>query len=149
MLPWQPEFQSNQPKTPMQPFPLPGYDLHEILLKFANWLKRYTSLKVWTEDGCKTIAILISHLSLWLRWEKNANNNYYWHFNIYDEFTWDKHEKSFITLRPGCMDFSSERTFFTMIFKNQLTMTFDIENSTLNNDHKACSQSSAPPSPWQ
>ena len=28
MLPWTPEFQSNQPKNPMQPFPLPDDALH-------------------------------------------------------------------------------------------------------------------------
>ena len=30
MLPWQPEFKSNQPKNIMQPYPLPDYVLHEI-----------------------------------------------------------------------------------------------------------------------
>ena len=30
MLPWQPEFQSNQSEILMQPFPLPDDALHEI-----------------------------------------------------------------------------------------------------------------------
>ena len=30
MLPWQPEFQSNQPKNLMQPFPLHDDALHDI-----------------------------------------------------------------------------------------------------------------------
>ena len=30
MLPWQPEFQSNQPKNFMQPFPLPADAFREI-----------------------------------------------------------------------------------------------------------------------
>ena len=36
MLPWQPEFQSNQPKNLMQPFPQPADVLQEIWSKLAD-----------------------------------------------------------------------------------------------------------------
>ena len=35
------EFQSNQHKNPMQPYPLPNDVSHETWLEFAIWLKRY------------------------------------------------------------------------------------------------------------
>ena len=38
MLPWQPEFQSNQQKNLMQPLTLPDEGKHEIWSKLANWL---------------------------------------------------------------------------------------------------------------
>ena len=50
MLPWQPEFHSVQPENIMQPFPLPDDASCEIKLRLANWLQRYTLLKVWTTD---------------------------------------------------------------------------------------------------
>ena len=65
MLPWQPEFQSNQPKNLMQPFPLPDDAFHEIWSKLAN---RLWDILLWNVDercqqmmdaaGCWTIAIL-------------------------------------------------------------------------------------------
>ena len=65
MLPWQTEFQSNQPKNLMQPFPLPKDALHEMWSKLVNWLRDFESV-----DGQQTNTILIPHLSLGLRWAK-------------------------------------------------------------------------------
>ena len=46
MLQLQPEFQSNQSKTLTQPFSLPDGAMHGIWSQLANWLNRYTSLKL-------------------------------------------------------------------------------------------------------
>ena len=54
LLPWTPEFWSNLPQNHMQPFPHPSDATHKIWSRFANWLQRYSRLKVWTtmtEDG--------------------------------------------------------------------------------------------------
>ena len=48
MLPWQPEFHSDQPENIMQPFPVPDDASGEIRSRLAYWLQRYTLLKVWT-----------------------------------------------------------------------------------------------------
>ena len=50
VLPWQPEFHSDQSEIIMQPFPLPDDASCEIRSRLANWLQRYTLLKVWTTD---------------------------------------------------------------------------------------------------
>ena len=54
MLQLQPEFQSNQSKTLMQPFSLPDGALHEIWSQLAKWFDRYTSLKLWMDYGQKS-----------------------------------------------------------------------------------------------
>ena len=54
MLPWKPEFQSNQPKYLMQSFPPPDDALYEIWSQLASW-QRYKSLKKWTDDGGKLV----------------------------------------------------------------------------------------------
>ena len=54
LLPWKPEFSSNLPQNLMQPFPHPIDATHKIWSRLANWLQRYSSLKVWTtmdDDG--------------------------------------------------------------------------------------------------
>ena len=51
MLPWQPEFHSDQPENITQPFPLRDDASCEIRSRSANWLQRYTLLKVWTTDN--------------------------------------------------------------------------------------------------
>ena len=62
MLPWQPEFQSNQPKTLLQPCP----NLMMLYIKFdQNWptdLKIYCTLKLWTgdDDGSGTIIAILT-----------------------------------------------------------------------------------------
>ena len=40
----------NQAKNLMQPFPLSDDALHEIWLKLAYWLVRYTILNVWMDN---------------------------------------------------------------------------------------------------
>ena len=54
LLPWKPEFGSILPQILMQPFPYPIDATHKIWSRLANWLQRYSSLKVWmttTDDG--------------------------------------------------------------------------------------------------
>ena len=51
MLSLQPEIQSNQPVNLMQPFPQPYEALHKILSDLANSVSRYSSLKVWMNNG--------------------------------------------------------------------------------------------------
>ena len=48
LLPWTPEFWSNMPQNIVQPFPIPSDATHKIWSRLANWLQRYSSLKVWT-----------------------------------------------------------------------------------------------------
>ena len=53
-MPWKPEFWSNLPQSRKQPFPHPSDATHKIWSRLANWLQRYSSLKVWTttdDDG--------------------------------------------------------------------------------------------------
>ena len=74
-LPWKRKFWSNLPQNHMQPFPHPSDDTHKIWSRLANWLQRYSSLKVWTTtDGRRTIDILLAHpVSLRLRWAKKLH----------------------------------------------------------------------------
>ena len=53
LLPWKPEFWANLPQNLMQPFPHPSNATHKIWSRLADWLQRYSSLKVWTteDDG--------------------------------------------------------------------------------------------------
>ena len=57
LLPWKPEFWSNLPQSLMHPFPHPDDVTHKIWSRLADWLQRYSSLKVWTttdDDGRTT-----------------------------------------------------------------------------------------------
>ena len=70
-LPWKPEFWSNLPQNCMQPFPHPSDATYKIWSRLANWLQRYSSLKVWmtttdhgrrrTDDG----PLVYYKLTLW------------------------------------------------------------------------------------
>ena len=51
MLPWKPEFQSYQHQNLMQLFLSSDNVSHEILSRLAIWYKRYTHLKLWTDDN--------------------------------------------------------------------------------------------------
>ena len=67
MLPWTPEFQPDVPQNLMQPFPPPDNASHKIWSRLAIWYKRYTYLKLWTDDdGLRSIGILTALLSLYL-----------------------------------------------------------------------------------
>ena len=100
LLPRKPEFWSNLPQSLMQPFPHPSDATHKIWSRLANWLQRYSSLKVWmttdvdwrrqTDDGslvyCKLILwafgsgelkILIIFLPLYHR-GKRSFKEYSW-----------------------------------------------------------------------
>ena len=48
-LPWTPEFRSDLAKNLMQPFPHPNDGSYKISLRLANWLRRYSSLKMSTD----------------------------------------------------------------------------------------------------
>ena len=50
LLPRKPEFWSNLPHNLMQPFPHHSDATHKICSRLANWLRRYSSLKVWTTE---------------------------------------------------------------------------------------------------
>ena len=52
LLPWKPEFWSNLSQNLRQSFPHPSDATHKIWSRLANWLQRYSSLKVWmmTDD---------------------------------------------------------------------------------------------------
>ena len=67
LLPWKPEFWSKLPQNLMQHFPHPSDATHKFWSRLVGWLKRYSSLKVWTTtddddgrttDGRRTIGIL-------------------------------------------------------------------------------------------
>ena len=62
------ETRSNLLQNLMQPFPHPSDATHKIWSRLANWLQRYSSLKVWTSmDGRRTIGIPLVYykLTLW------------------------------------------------------------------------------------
>ena len=71
LLPWKPEFWSNLPQNLMQPFPHPSDATHKIWSRLANWLQRYSSLKVWTTtddgrtDGRTDGSLVYYKLTLW------------------------------------------------------------------------------------
>ena len=48
LLPWKPEFQSNHVQTLMQSIPHPNDASDKIWLRLAHWLRRYSSLKMFT-----------------------------------------------------------------------------------------------------
>ena len=48
-LPWTPEFRSNLAQNLMQPFPHPNDGSDKISLRLAHWLRRYSSLKMFTD----------------------------------------------------------------------------------------------------
>ena len=48
-LPWTPEFRSDLAQNLMQPFPHPNDGLDNISLRLAHWLRRYISLKIFTD----------------------------------------------------------------------------------------------------
>ena len=47
-LPWTPEFRSDLAQNLMQPFPHPNDGSDKISLRLANWLRRYSSSKLFT-----------------------------------------------------------------------------------------------------
>ena len=49
LLPWTPEFRSDLPQNLMQPFSHPNDGSGKILLRLAHWLRRYSSLKIFTD----------------------------------------------------------------------------------------------------
>ena len=69
MLPWQPEIQSNQPKSLQHPDDA-KIALHEIWSKLdiLHWKCG------WTPAHHSLIAIQIPRLSLWLRWAYNMHS---------------------------------------------------------------------------
>ena len=50
-LPWTPEFRSDLAKNQMQFFPYPNGGSDKIWLRLAHWLRRYSSLKMFTDAG--------------------------------------------------------------------------------------------------
>ena len=48
-LPWTPEFRSDLAQNLMQPFSHPNDGSVKILLRLAHWLRRYLSLKMFTD----------------------------------------------------------------------------------------------------
>ena len=48
-MPWTPEFRSDLAQNLMQPFPLPNDGSDKISLRLAHWLRRYSSLKMFTD----------------------------------------------------------------------------------------------------
>ena len=48
-LPWTPEFRSDLAQNLMQPFPHPNDGSDKISLRLAHWLRRYSSLKMFTD----------------------------------------------------------------------------------------------------
>ena len=52
-------FDPTCPQNLMQPFPYPSDATHRIRSRLAEWLQRYSSLKVWTTtDGRRTIGTM-------------------------------------------------------------------------------------------
>ena len=49
-----PEFRSDLAQNLMQPFPHPNDGSDKILLQFAHWLRRYSSLKMFTDTHTHT-----------------------------------------------------------------------------------------------
>ena len=49
LLPWTPEFRSDLAQKLMQPFSHPNGGSDKILLRLAHWLRRYSSLKMFTD----------------------------------------------------------------------------------------------------
>ena len=49
LLPWTPEFRSDLAQNLMQPFSHPNDGSDKILLRLAHWLRRYSSLKMFTD----------------------------------------------------------------------------------------------------
>ena len=47
-LPWTPEFRSDLAQNLMQIFPHPNDGSDKISLRYAHWLRRYSSLKMFT-----------------------------------------------------------------------------------------------------
>ena len=64
-----PQFWSNLPQNLMQPFPHPSDATPIIWSRLANWLQRYSSLKVWTttDDDGRTddVPLVYYKLTLW------------------------------------------------------------------------------------
>ena len=48
-LPWTPEFRSDLAQNLKQPFPYPNDGSDKISLRLAHWLRRYSSLKLFTD----------------------------------------------------------------------------------------------------
>ena len=65
LLPWKPEFSSNLPQNLMQPFCHPSDTTHKIQLRLADWLQRYSSLKVWTTMDDDDWPLVYYKLTLW------------------------------------------------------------------------------------
>ena len=53
-LPWTPEFRSDLAQNLMQPFPHPNDGSDKISLRVVHWLRRYSSLKMFTDTHTHT-----------------------------------------------------------------------------------------------
>ena len=89
----------------MQPFPHPSDATHKIWSRLANWLQRYSSLKVWTTTTNDDLPLVYYKLTLWafgsgeLKTEviKHLSQHLYSKFSVCDLLCWEWYHIKFWT----------------------------------------------------